>query len=640
MGPLEGCADAIRAGARLTTTSSVGPRVCFVSASGQNAFFEELLEAIRKPLEATGIRTESAVDHFPPLCDDLVYVFVPHEYVPFTLPIAHPSPAQLRRTVVLATEQPGTSWFDESAAFASRAAATVDINELGVSELARRGIRARLLQLGYVPDWDFWHRRDEPRPIDVTFLGGYTERRALALARCGSVLSNYRTSLRIVDTRPHTADDAFFLSGERKFRHLAASKVILSAHREANAYLEWQRLLCAAANGCVVLTEHSSGFAPLVPGEHFASVSFDNLPLAIAGLLEDEGALARIRYSAYEFIRIQMPLSESIDVLASAIDDAARQPIRNGGAASASVAAPKPAPEPLVEWKRIETEPEHLRTINASIKRLTLQQRRLERELAALKADSAVTDVRHYGLENGEPARITVVLTVFNCSSTVGEAIESVALADTEVELVVVDDASTDDSVEVLDRALQDAPWQRAKLLRRGRNEGLPAARNLAVENASGDYIFVLDGDNTVYHGAFTRLAEALDDDPHAAFAYGILEKFDTSGPVGLTSWVPWQPEQLKYGNRIDAMAMLRRAAFQRVGGYLTDDRIHGWEDFALWCAFAQQGMPGVSVPEIIGRYRSSAASMISTTMIDTTDAWGFLLGRFPFLRDEAGAKR
>src|SRR5205809_1002615 len=105
-----------------------GTRACFISASGQNAFFGELQDALRTHLAAVGIQTETSVDRFPPPADDLVYLVVAHEYIPLTLPRSHPSEAQLRRTVVIATEQPGTPWFEEGVAVSKRATVTVDIN--------------------------------------------------------------------------------------------------------------------------------------------------------------------------------------------------------------------------------------------------------------------------------------------------------------------------------------------------------------------------------------------------------------------------------------------------------------------------------------------------------------------------------
>ena len=97
-------------------------------------------------------------------------------------------------------------------------------------------------------------------------------------------------------------------------------------------------------------------------------------------------------------------------------------------------------------------------------------------------------------------------------------------------------------------------------------------------------------------------------------------------------SWQAWNPERLRYGNYIDAMAMIRRAAIIEAGGYTRDDRLHGWEDFDLWCAFADRGLYGIRVPEILSRYRTGVYSMISTTDIDAQAAWGALVERHTFL--------
>ena len=55
------------------------------------------------------------------------------------------------------------------------------------------------------------------------------------------------------------------------------------------------------------------------------------------------------------------------------------------------------------------------------------------------------------------------------------------------------------------------------------------------------------------------RLVKALEAEPDAAFAYGILEQFDGSGPVGLSGYFGWEPERLVRDNYIDALALMRR---------------------------------------------------------------------------------
>ena len=93
-------------------------------------------------------------------------------------------------------------------------------------------------------------------------------------------------------------------------------------------------------------------------------------------------------------------------------------------------------------------------------------------------------------------------------------------------------------------------------------------------------------------------------------------------GPRDLKSWLAWDPYRLRYGNYIDAMAMLRKSVVEEAGGYTSDRRLYGWEDFALWCALADRGLRGRAVPAIVARYRASLQSMISITNIDGGAAW------------------
>ena len=164
------------------------PTVCFVSASNQNVFFGELLDALADALGEHGFAVERAVDYFPELRDGLAYAFVPHELIPLLMPDAHPSDRQLRRSVAICTEQPGTPWFDHTVQIARRAGASVDINRLGVAEQRKLGIGATFLQLGYTPLWDRWRgERAATRPS--------TWRCSLARPRAGSPRSQRRRDI-------------------------------------------------------------------------------------------------------------------------------------------------------------------------------------------------------------------------------------------------------------------------------------------------------------------------------------------------------------------------------------------------------------------------------------------------------------
>ena len=216
-------------------------RVCIVSASGQNVFFAELLEAFADGLVGRGVEVEHFVDCFPRAADDVVCLFVPHEFMPLTHPDAHPTRPQLKRSVAICTEQPGTTWFEGALAVAGQCGAAIDINSLGAKALADRGVRARLVPLGYVPAWDHWGGDDDhERPVGLTFMGTVTERREQALARCAPILQHHRAALYLYETLiPHQADHPYFLSGMEKWDALAGAHAILNVHRNELAYMEW-----------------------------------------------------------------------------------------------------------------------------------------------------------------------------------------------------------------------------------------------------------------------------------------------------------------------------------------------------------------------------------------------------------------
>lgn len=609
-------------------------RICLVSASGQNAFFAEILEAFGEALSDEGLAVERSVDCFPAPEKDLVYLYVPHEFHPLTHELAYPSAVQLRRSVAISTEQPGSQWFDIACDFASTAGGVVDINALGVREMRRRGIDAGHAPLGYVPSWDAWQgAKDNPRSVDLTFMGAHTERRGRVLSRCASAVAERQAALHLTESvQPHVAGSPYFLSGGPKWQHLANSKVLLNIHQQDLGYMEWHRVLGAILNGCVVLSEHSLDTAPFVPGEHFVSASYNHLPKILEALLGEPERLHEMRHAAYSLLRAEMQMTKATEVILQA-----------ASRANDNIASEKPRPHPIPmarelperqpEWEvYAEWVGEQLPTRRA-LKELMVRTRELERRLERSGGSEVPETVETFGPEIGEP-RVSVLLTVHNYADLVADALRSVALSDLRnLEVVAIDDASKDDSAETIRATCNELPWLPVKLVRLADNRGLPAARNLAAEHARADLLFILDADNMVFPKGIRLLTEALEDDREAAFAYGLLETFDINGPVGVASWLDWDPVRLRYGNYIDAMALIRRSALEAVGGYSTDTAFAGgWEDFALWVALADAGFKGIRVPDFVARYREAPHSMVALTNVDTSATWAALIRAYPSL--------
>ena len=96
-----------------------------------------------------------------------------------------------------------------------------------------------------------------------------------------------------------------------------------------------------------------------------------------------------------------------------------------------------------------------------------------------------------------EKVRFTVAISAYNIENYVKRAIDSV-LNQTfkNYELLVIDDCSTDSTMEVIKQIV----GQEAKILQTKKNSGTAAAsRNIAIENAKGEYLLFLDGDDELY---------------------------------------------------------------------------------------------------------------------------------------------
>ena len=123
-----------------------------------------------------------------------------------------------------------------------------------------------------------------------------------------------------------------------------------------------------------------------------------------------------------------------------------------------------------------------------------------------------------------------MVITNFNYAPYVGEAVESALNQGPDVQVVVVDDGSTDDSPVVL------APYAEQVTLIRTANGGQGSAFNVGFGAATGDLVMLLDADDVLMAGAADRLLDAAAAHPDAAVFLHPLVVVDGRGqPTGAT---------------------------------------------------------------------------------------------------------
>ena len=249
---------------------------------------------------------------FPEGESDDVFVVVPHEYFVLTSPEDLPANDELGRTIAFCVEHPGNATFETSARWAAQLGGAVDINRDGADELARRGVPAARFRLGYSRRWDRWHGEVErARPCDIAYLGTTDDRRNLLLGSQARALSEFSASLLIPPHEQMTEPRPDFLVGAEKHEFLASSKILLNLHRGASRSLEWVRVLEAMCNGCVVVSEQSTDFEPLLPGVHLAFARAQAVVPVAASLLRAPDRLRELQVNAYEFCKGALSMAPS-----------------------------------------------------------------------------------------------------------------------------------------------------------------------------------------------------------------------------------------------------------------------------------------------------------------------------------------
>jgi glycosyltransferase involved in cell wall biosynthesis len=200
-----------------------------------------------------------------------------------------------------------------------------------------------------------------------------------------------------------------------------------------------------------------------------------------------------------------------------------------------------------------------------------------------------------------DPALVSIVIPNYNYAVYLAQAIESALAQDyPNIEVIVVDDGSKDDSLAVAARFPVQVVAQS--------NRGLSAARNAGAARAQGSFYVFLDADDTLDRRYVARTVDALQAGPaHVAFAYTHVQTFGTEsrriepGPFSVRAMVR--------ANQAHASSLIRADVFKRVGGY--DESWHtAFEDHELWLRMLSQGYEGVLVPEPLLNYRQHGPSM------------------------------
>jgi len=217
-----------------------------------------------------------------------------------------------------------------------------------------------------------------------------------------------------------------------------------------------------------------------------------------------------------------------------------------------------------------------------------------------------------------ETPRVSIIIPTYNMEDHIGRTLDSVQdQSFRSFEVIVVDDASTDGTAEIVkDKAAQD---NRFRYVRLENNSNRPAVpRNLALAVARGDYVAFLDHDDLWMRNKLERQVMVLDARPDVALVHSHLWEFAANSRKWGLLYMPNPYRRrvtyklLLQGNRVQCSSVLARTnVLREFGGFDERPELRAVEDFHLWLRIAHRNRIAY-ISETHGFYRMSPSSTSS----------------------------
>ena len=216
--------------------------------------------------------------------------------------------------------------------------------------------------------------------------------------------------------------------------------------------------------------------------------------------------------------------------------------------------------------------------------------------------------------------RVSVVVPCYNYGHFLPQAVASALdQSGVDVDVLIVDDCSTDDSAAVAQRLAAADP--RIDVLLHETNQGHIQTYNDGLAKVTGDYVVLLSADDVLTSASLTRAVALMEAEPSVGLVYGRVADFDQTLPSRgsqRTSWSVWSGQEwlghvCRRGRNIivNPEAVMRTDLLHELGGY--DARHPHAADMLLWMRAAARANVGRVNGPVQAGYRVHTANMHST---------------------------
>ncbi len=217
--------------------------------------------------------------------------------------------------------------------------------------------------------------------------------------------------------------------------------------------------------------------------------------------------------------------------------------------------------------------------------------------------------------------KVSIIIPCYNVQEYIAQCLDSVLTqTHTNLEIIVVDDGSTDNTYTILEEYAQKDT--RIRVIRK-ENRGLAAARNTGIEAATGEYLVLLDSDDVMLPEKIAQQLLWMDQHPTYELVYsGLYHFWDHTSKIYRLAIAPLTRDiyqGLLRGNCINPNTVcIKRSVYERIGGF--DEALRSAEDWEYWLRAAKNGIVIGYQPDILTLYRmrSNSLSADRVTMCET----------------------
>ena len=201
---------------------------------------------------------------------------------------------------------------------------------------------------------------------------------------------------------------------------------------------------------------------------------------------------------------------------------------------------------------------------------------------------------------------LSIIMSVYNAEKYLKESIQSILNQSyARFELIIIEDGSTDGSIEIIERFADE----RIRLIRHEKNRGIAVALNRGIREARGEWIVRMDADDVAMPGRLEKQLEYVEKNAGVDGLFTTVERIDESGKA----LPPWEIDRecidfrkigeiLPLKNCLAHPTAMIRAKLLKAQGYSA--KVPGGEDYHLWLRLLSEGRILAKIDEALLRYR------------------------------------